>query len=107
MYKWSIACWLCDLHQIAYQTHLTQPCFKHDKHDGRPNEDAKDGNADLVGDVNQVIWWCEPGEPGDHLVGDVNQVEAPVVDVGVPKDQNTDYVHRSFCEISYLNMFSD
>ena len=55
LYKWSIASWICYLQRIGNQTHLAQPCLKHDKHDGRPNEDAKDGSTDLVGGVNQVI----------------------------------------------------
>ena len=57
-------------------THLIQSSLKHYKHDSRPNEDPKDGNADLVGDVNQV--------------------EATMVDVGVPVDQNADDVDRAF-----------
>ena len=59
-----------------FRTHLAQSSLKHDKHDSRPNEDPKDGHTDLVGDVNQV--------------------EAPMVDVGVPVDKHPDDVHRAF-----------
>ena len=30
-----------------------------------------------------------------YLVGDVDQIEAAVVNVGVPVDENSDYVHRA------------
>ena len=68
------------------KAHLTQSGLKHDKHDSWPNEDAKDCNADLVGDVDQV--------------------EATMVDVGVPVDQDTDDVDRAFWEKDYyINTF--
>ena len=59
-----------------FRTHLIQSSLKHNEHDSRPNEDPKDGNTDLVGDVNQV--------------------EATMVDIGVPVDQNADDVDRAF-----------
>ena len=63
--------------------------MEHDKHDGRTNEDAKDGDADLVGDVD-VAALVGDGDLVDDvdvdLVGDVDQVEAAVVDVRVPVD---------------------
>ena len=30
-----------------------------------------------------------------YLVGDVDQVEAAMVNIGVPVDENSDYVHRA------------
>ena len=77
--------------------------MEHDKHDGRTNEDAKDGDADLVGDVDVADLVGDVVGDGDlvgdvvgdgdlvgdvdvDLVGDVDQVEAAVVDVRVPVD---------------------
>ena len=53
----------------------------------------------MVGDVN----WSH--EPGDDLVGDVNQVEASVVNIGMPIDENTNDVDCSFSKRSFLNNF--
>ena len=30
-----------------------------------------------------------------YLVGDVDQIEAAVMNIGVPVDKNSDYVHRA------------
>ena len=30
-----------------------------------------------------------------YLVGDVDQIEAAMVNIGVPVDENSDYVHRA------------
>ena len=67
--------------------------MEHHKHDGRTNEDTKDGDADLVGDVDVAALVGDVVIDGDlvgvvdvDLVGDVDQVEAAVVDVRVPVD---------------------
>ena len=67
--------------------------MEHDKHDGRTNEDAKDGDADLVGDVDVADLVDDVVGDGDlvgvvdvDLIGDVDKVEAAVVDVRVPVD---------------------
>ena len=76
--------------------------MEHDKHDGRTNEDAKDGDADLVGDVDVAALVGDVVIDGDlvgvvdvDLVGDVDQIEAAVMNIGVPVDENSDYVHRA------------
>ena len=67
--------------------------MEHDKHDGRTNEDAKDGDADLVGNVDVAALVGDVVIDGDlvgvvdvDLIGDVDKVEAAVVDVRVPVD---------------------
>ena len=78
---------------INFCTHLRQSGLEHDKHDGRTNEDTKDSDADLVGDVDVADLVGDVVGDGDlvgvvdvDLIGDVDKVEAAVVDVRVPVD---------------------
>ena len=41
----------------------------------------------------QAVFVVGGGLP--HLIRDVDQVEAAVVNIGVPVDENSDYVHRA------------